>query len=56
MTLYATGARNQDDTMRRGAILAVALLAWSLGGWIGGCILFVFAWSGRNAVGAEVRR
>jgi len=30
--------------------------SFSLGGWIGGCILFVFAWIGRIAVRAETRR
>jgi len=30
--------------------------SFSLGGWIGGCILFVFAWIGRIDVRAETRR
>jgi hypothetical protein len=30
--------------------------SFSRGGWIGGCILFVFAWIGRIAVAAEGRR
>jgi hypothetical protein len=29
--------------------------AFSLGGWIGGGILFMFAWVLRMAVGAEIR-
>jgi len=42
-----------------GSGVAIAFYApgsFSLGGWIGGCILFVFAWIGRIAVGAKDRR
>lgn len=37
------------------AIAFCAPRSFSLGGWIGGCILFVFAWTARIAVGAEER-